>query len=51
MTIVNIDIGNITTFATFNVGLGKKCFAFTKLDAREIACIKKAAFGTAAEQI
>ena len=28
--------------------LGKKCFAFTKLDAGEIARIKKAAFGTAA---
>ena len=28
--------------------LGKKCFAFTKLDAGEIARIKKTAFGTAA---
>ena len=30
--------------------LGKKCFAFTKLDAGEIARIKKAAFGTMAVQ-
>ena len=37
---------NITTLATFKVDLGKKCFAFTKLDAGEIARIKKAAFGT-----
>jgi len=26
-------------------GLGKKCFAFTKLDASEIRRIKKSAFG------
>ena len=44
MTIGNIDIGNITTLATFNEDLGKKCFAFTKLDAGEIVRIKKAAF-------
>ena len=44
MVIGNIDIGNTTTLATFNVDLGKKCFAFTKLDAGEIARIKKAAF-------
>ena len=48
MVIGNIDTGNITTLATFNVDLGKKCFAFTKLDAGEIVRIKKAAFGTAA---
>ena len=28
--------------------LGKKCFAFTKLDVGEIVRIKKAAFGAAA---
>ena len=31
---------------TFNVDLGKKCFAFAKLDAGEIVRIKKTAFGT-----
>lgn len=45
MVIGNIDTGNITTLATFNVDLGKKCFGFTKMDAGEIARIKKAAFG------
>ena len=29
--------------------LGKKCFAFTKLDAGEIDRVKKAAFGTGGE--
>ena len=39
MAIGNIEIGNTFTLATFN-----KCFGFTKMDAGEIARIKKAAF-------
>ena len=44
----NIGIGNTSTLATFNKDLGKKCFAFTKLDAGEIRRIKKSAFGSGA---
>ena len=36
----NIGIGNTSTLATFN-----KCFGFTKMDAGEIARIKKAVWG------
>ena len=40
----NIEIGNTSTLATFNKDLGRKCFAFTKLDAGAIRGIKKSAF-------
>ena len=40
----NIEIGNTSTLATFNNDLGRKCFAFTKLDASAIRGIKKSAF-------
>ena len=40
----NIGIGNTSTLATFNKDLGRKCFAFTKLDAGAIRGIKKSAF-------
>ena len=40
----NIGIGNTSTLATFNKDLGRKCFAFTKLDAGTIRGIKKSAF-------
>ena len=40
----NIGIGNTSTLATFNKDLGRKCFAFTKLDAGAIRGIKKLAF-------
>ena len=43
----NIGIGSTTTLATFNKDLGRKCFAFTKLDAGEIRRIKKEAFAAA----
>ena len=43
----NIGIGNTSTLATLNNDLGRKCFAFTKLDAAQIRRIKKAAFGAA----
>ena len=45
---ISIGIGNTSTLATFNKDLGKKCFAFTKLDAGEIHRIKKSAFGLGA---
>jgi hypothetical protein len=44
MAIGNIGIGIISTLATLNKNLGRKCFAFTKLDAGEIRRIKKGAF-------
>ncbi|MBQ6141914.1 MAG: hypothetical protein IJI54_11600 [Kiritimatiellae bacterium] len=40
----NIGIGNTSILATFNKDLGRKCFAFTKLDAGAIRGIKKSAF-------
>ena len=40
----NIEICNTSTLATFNKDLGRKCFAFTKLDAGAIRGIKKLAF-------
>ena len=43
----NIGIGNTSTLATFTKDLGRKCFAFTKLDAGVIRGIKKSAFATA----
>ena len=43
MAIGNIGIGNTSTLATLN-NLGKKCFAFTQLDAGAIRGIKKSAF-------
>ena len=45
----NIEIGNTSILATSNKDLGRKCFAFTKLDAGEIRRIKKSAFGTGGE--
>ena len=45
----NTGIGNTSTLATLNNDLGRKCFAFTKLDAGEIRRIKKAAFGAGAK--
>ena len=44
MAIGNIGIGNTSTLATLNSDLGKKCFAFTKLDPYAIRDIKKSAF-------
>ena len=44
----NIGIGNTSTLATLNKDLGKKCFAFTKLDASAIRGIKKSAFAAGA---
>lgn len=41
----NIEIGNTSILATFNKDLGRKCFAFTKLDAVAIRGIKKSGFG------
>ena len=40
----NIEIGNTSILATSNKGLGRKCFAFTKLDAGAIRGIKKSGF-------
>ena len=40
----NIEIGNTSILATSNKDLGRKCFAFTKLDAGAIRGIKKLAF-------
>lgn len=42
--VTTMAIGNTFTLATFN-----KCFGFTKMDAGEIARIKKAVFGLVAE--
>ena len=44
----NIEIGNTSILATFNKDLGRKCFAFTKLDAGVIRGIKKSTFGSGA---
>ena len=44
----NMGIGNTSTLATFNKDLGRKCFAFTKLDAGAIRGIKKSGFGSGA---
>ncbi len=43
----NIGIGNTSILATFNKDLGRKCFAFTKLDVGAIRGIKKSAFAVA----
>ncbi len=51
MVIGNIGIGNIFTLATLTRDLGRKCFAFTKLDAGEIRRIKKEAFATGAKTL
>ena len=45
----NTGIGNTSTLATLNNDLGRKCFAFTRLDAGEIRRIKKAAFAEGAK--
>ena len=37
----NIEIGNTSILATSNKDLGRKCFAFTKLDAGVIRGIKE----------
>ena len=42
----NIGIGNTSTLTTLNNDLGRKCFAFTKLDATQIRRLKKAAFAS-----
>jgi hypothetical protein len=44
MKIGNIGNGNISTLATLNKDLGRKCFGFTRMDAGEIRRIKKLAF-------
>ena len=51
MAIGNIGIGIISTLATLNKNLGRKCFAFTKLDAGEIRRIKTEAFATISAEI
>ena len=43
---ISIGIGNTSILATSNKDLGRKCFAFTKLDAGAIRGIKKSAFGS-----
>ena len=44
MAIGNIGIGNTSTLATLNDDLGRKCFAFMKLDTGEIRGAKSSAF-------
>ena len=44
-----IDDKELYLIGTSLKDLGRKCFAFTKLDAREIRRIKKSAFASAAK--
>ena len=44
-----MTIGNNFTLSTSNKNLGRKCFAFTRLDASEIRRIPKTVFGVGAK--